>query len=147
MTATVGSRKYSLVDLGTDESASLLLCSLSKDREFAQTVHVLRPGSDKQAFVLGRSHEVDVRINDNSVSRVHARVRSTAKGFVLEDSASKFGTLVLLRGRQELSASGTSVQVGRTIVTLAVKVSFKPGNGKTDPELVLHNGHAYSEAV
>lgn len=47
---------------------------------------------------LGRGHDADVRVTDISVSRLHAHLKKTEKGyFVLEDNHSKFGTLVMVR--------------------------------------------------
>lgn len=47
---------------------------------------------------LGRGHDTDVRITDISVSRLHAYIRKSFKGFYyLEDNNSKFGTLALIQ--------------------------------------------------
>lgn len=47
---------------------------------------------------LGRGHDADVRVTDISVSRLHAMLKKTNKGYyVLEDNHSKFGTLALIR--------------------------------------------------
>lgn len=46
---------------------------------------------------MGRGHESDLRINDISVSRVHALIKFKEGRFFLEDNLSKFGTLVLVK--------------------------------------------------
>jgi hypothetical protein len=47
---------------------------------------------------IGRGHDVDVRITDISVSRLHAVIKRSEKGyFYLQDNKSKFGTLALTR--------------------------------------------------
>lgn len=46
---------------------------------------------------MGRGHESDLRINDISVSRLHAMIKFKDGKFLLEDNLSKFGTLVLVR--------------------------------------------------
>ncbi len=76
---------------------------------------------------------------------MHATVRYTPKGFVLEDYMqnsdpklrSKFGTLLLLRGKQELPACGLTVQVNQTMVIFNIK------EGKKD-ESPFHSGLALS---
>ncbi|MGF1583377.1 MAG: diguanylate cyclase [Gemmataceae bacterium] len=54
------------------------------------TRHVLR---DKPV-VLGRGNESDIRINDYSVSRRHARIQPTAEGYMAVDLQSTNGTFV-----------------------------------------------------
>ena len=48
----------------------------------------------KQDTTIGRSRESDVQINDQFVSRVHARVLSYTSGTIIEDMGSKNGILV-----------------------------------------------------
>ncbi len=69
---------------------------------------------------LGRGHDADVRVTDISVSRFHASLRKTAKGyFVLEDNHSKFGTLALIKNPIPLSVNDTNfIQAGRTLVEI-----------------------------
>lgn len=55
---------------------------------------------------LGRGHDADVRVTDISVSRFHASLRKSSKGyFILEDNHSKFGTLALIKNPLPLSVS------------------------------------------
>ncbi|MFM7852509.1 MAG: FHA domain-containing protein [Flammeovirgaceae bacterium] len=44
---------------------------------------------------IGRGHDSDLRINDNSVSRTHSCIQKDYLGrYFIEDCTSKFGTLV-----------------------------------------------------
>jgi pSer/pThr/pTyr-binding forkhead associated (FHA) protein len=53
---------------------------------------------------LGRGHDADIRVTDISVSRFHALLKKTTKGYIyLEDNHSKFGTLALVRNPIQLS--------------------------------------------
>lgn len=53
---------------------------------------------------MGRGHDADVRVTDISVSRLHALIRKSTKGyFYLEDNSSKFGTLALVKNPIMLS--------------------------------------------
>ena len=60
-----------------------------------------------QEFKLGRGHESGVRVNDISVSRVHAQIKYKDGNFYISDNNSKFGTLVLVKGDQRLDLGHT----------------------------------------
>mmetsp|Transcript_35932 Transcript_35932/g.86512 ORF Transcript_35932/g.86512 Transcript_35932/m.86512 type:complete len:380 (+) Transcript_35932:38-1177(+) len=70
---------------------------------------------------LGRGHSVDVRIPDVSISRCHATIRMDESGHcVLEDSGSKFGTLVAVRSSRGLELTDNLVlQVEHTVLRLS----------------------------
>ena len=71
---------------------------------------------------MGRGHESDLRINDISVSRLHAMIKYKNGRFLLEDNVSKFGTLVLVRKQTPLEPGfNKAVQIGRTVVNFSVK--------------------------
>lgn len=71
---------------------------------------------------MGRGHESDLRINDISVSRLHAIIKYKEGRFLLEDNTSKFGTLVLIKKRTPLIPGfNKAVQIGRTVVNFSVK--------------------------
>lgn len=71
---------------------------------------------------MGRGHDSDLRINDISVSRLHAFVKYKEGKFLLEDNLSKFGTLVLVKKRTPLLPGfNKAVQIGRTVVNFSVK--------------------------
>ena len=101
----------------------LLLESLYRDKAFARVAHVILPDASKLQFKLGRGHESDVKIPDISVSRVHALITMSNKGFSIKDVNSKFGTLLLLPNEpKELElGSDLSLQVGRTVLRLVVR--------------------------
>jgi pSer/pThr/pTyr-binding forkhead associated (FHA) protein len=65
-------------------------------------IHMLTVTQQKTEFKLGRGHESEVRINDISVSRLHALVKYRDDGFYIEDNNSKFGSIVLLRDKLKL---------------------------------------------
>jgi len=52
---------------------------------------------------IGRGHDSDLRVNDISVSRLHATIKLKKTGFYLTDQKSKFGTLVLIKNKLELN--------------------------------------------
>ena len=101
----------------------ILLESLPLDKNTSRMIHMLTVTENKQEFKLGRGHEAEVRINDISVSRVHAILKYKEDGFYLEDNMSKFGTIVLLRERYPLNLEHTlAVQVGRTVISFTARL-------------------------
>ena len=63
-----------------------------------------------------------MRINDISVSRLHAIIKCKKDGFYIEDNTSKFGTIILLKDKLRLKAHHTmAVQVGRTVISFTIK--------------------------
>lgn len=94
-----------------------------KDKNFSRVIHMAQTDASKPLFRLGRGHDSELKISDISVSRVHAQIIMTEKGYKLEDNGSKFGTLILLApGRHEVDPSnGLSLQVSRTTLALAVR--------------------------
>lgn len=66
-------------------------------------------------------------MNDISVSRVHATLKLTPQGLYLEDSSSKFGTLILVREPFPILKNRNNVylQVGRTVLQNNVKANWK----------------------
>jgi hypothetical protein len=76
----------------------------------------------EKALKLGRGHESDVRIADVSISRCHATISFVRGQFILEDNNSKFGTLVAMKKPRQLdAASPTSIQMGRTVLSLSLQ--------------------------
>ena len=81
--------------LENEEAAYLVLESITNAA--GKVIHVINMLKTEEAKI-GRGHDVDVRITDISVSRLHAWIKKTAKGyFYLQDNKSKFGTLSLIR--------------------------------------------------
>jgi pSer/pThr/pTyr-binding forkhead associated (FHA) protein len=63
----------------------------------SKVIHVV-DFTHTEEIKLGRGHDADIRVTDISVSRFHALLKKTNKGyFYLEDNHSKFGTLALVR--------------------------------------------------
>ena len=69
-------------------------------------------------MTIGRGHESDVRINDISVSRSHAKLKcNTSEGtLLLRDLKSKFGTLILIKKPLKIKEKKIHLQIGRTYI-------------------------------
>jgi pSer/pThr/pTyr-binding forkhead associated (FHA) protein len=78
-----------------EEPCYIVLESVSTNT--SKVIHVVNLIQTNE-IKLGRGHDADVRVTDISVSRLHALLKKTTKGyFVLEDNHSKFGTLALVK--------------------------------------------------
>jgi len=125
-------RTYNLVQYEKPKGDYLVLESLSQEKNTSRIIHIIRPTPSKDVFKLGRGHESDLRINDISVSRCHAKIKLENGKFMLEDNQSKFGTLVLVKQRTPLLPGyNKAVQVGRTVINFSVKA--------TNVDRAMHN--------
>ncbi len=123
--------KYDLIDLDrAPEGDFLTLESINREKGVTRAIYTISPRTAKSIFKIGRGHESDLRITDISVSRLHAILRCTKEGFILEDNSSKFGTLILENGPVSLSPEVRQVlQVGRTVF----QVLATPARAATAP--------------
>lgn len=93
---------YHLLNYLRPESGKFLILE-SFTNTLHKTIHVVHfdsqiVSSNKPIeFVVGRENEVDVRITDISVSRVHAKMTLFNDNYYVRDNDSKFGTLILLQ--------------------------------------------------
>ena len=69
----------------------------------------------KKNLIIGRSNNSDIRLNDVSVSRNHAKIRYDEGSFYLDDIGSKFGTLILIQNNiLFLPYKDISIQTGKS---------------------------------
>jgi pSer/pThr/pTyr-binding forkhead associated (FHA) protein len=92
---------------------------------------------DEIPYILGRGHESDVRISDISVSRTHARIYLKDKKYYLEDTGSKFGTLVLAKDAVPIDENKKILQVGRTLIAINETKHQNIISNDKKPEIVL----------
>lgn len=83
-----------------------------------------------QQVSLGCSHACDVRFNDASVSRLHAKISKTDHGFYIEDNESTAGTALngkLLDPTQTLKLNpGDTIGLGGIDLTVMMPNEFYP---------------------
>jgi pSer/pThr/pTyr-binding forkhead associated (FHA) protein len=94
------------------------------DKNTSRMIHLLRVRAEGLSeFNIGRGNEAEVRINDISVSRLHAVIRyKEGRGFFLEDLNSKFGTIALAKDPVNLPPdTPIALQLGRTLLILQAK--------------------------
>lgn len=87
--------------------------------------------STKSTIKIGRGVDTDLRINDISVSRVHAMIKLENGAFYLEDNNSKFGTLILIKEPIILNKNHNNleIQTGRTLLKFNIKKRQSGGFG------------------
>jgi predicted component of type VI protein secretion system len=111
---------YNLFNYEVPEGLNyLVLLSLNsvKENEYPLSIHILM-FIDDSSYILGRGNESDLKISDISVSRSHAKIYLKDKNFHLEDTGSKFGTLVLAKEKIEINENNKIIQVGRSLITV-----------------------------
>lgn len=113
-----------LLDIPKPPGQYMILEVLCSDKNSYKGLHVIHM-SNKNAIKIGRAHDCELRIVDISVSRNHAQINFFGGKFYLEDTRSKFGTLIqvkrpiLLEENKELA-----MQSGRSLITYAVKAPW-----------------------
>eukprot|EP00826_Nyctotherus_ovalis_P041191 TRINITY_DN411_c0_g1_i28.p1 TRINITY_DN411_c0_g1~~TRINITY_DN411_c0_g1_i28.p1 ORF type:complete len:363 (+),score=110.01 TRINITY_DN411_c0_g1_i28:201-1289(+) len=117
-----GERRFEMVDVPrslTDDF--LLLETVNQEKGAARAIHMVIPEKGVE-YKLGRGHEADVKITDISVSRLHATVKATKRGFILLDNNSKFGTLLHLPNKAVFKFEQKPLlQIGRTKFVASVR--------------------------
>ena len=113
-------KTFELIDLQkpSPDTDYIILESLNQMKENCniKSIHVIQLNGDE--LIIGRGHESDVRINDISVSRSHAKLKYDPKEgtLLLRDLKSKFGTLILIKKPLKIKTDKIHLQIGRTYI-------------------------------
>ena len=112
-------KPFELIDIQKPIGCNyVVLESLNQMKENCniKSIHVIQLTSDE--LTIGRGHESDVRINDISVSRSHAKLKYNAEDgtLLLRDLKSKFGTLILIKKPLKIKEKKIHLQIGRTYI-------------------------------
>ena len=114
--------EYPLTDVYKPPAGDYIIFeSLIHEKNALRIVNVVIPDTAKNTFRIGRGNEADLKINDISVSRLHAQLKCTPDGYFIEDNNSKFGTLALVPNLEINPQLSRAVQIGRTVISLSVK--------------------------
>ena len=122
----VDSKRYNLIDVEQPTEGNFIqLETITENKSYSRAIYIVQLNEEKSQIKMGRGHDSDLKIEDISVSRVHALIKLTSEGYMLQDNNSKFGTLYLLPpGSHEISpTNGLFIQYGRTTLGLTVKES------------------------
>ena len=135
-TFMLNGKRWNLVDLKRPKDTNtpyIILESLNSEKNSSRTIHTVTITDDRKSFSFGRGHDSDLRINDISVSRKHAKIDYKDGKFWFVDLKSKFGTLTLLSHDVELvEQNSQTFQIGRTVVTLKAKAT-QPWKNRDGP--------------
>lgn len=121
---SVGERRHCLIDVQKPAKENFIqLETITRSKLYSRSIHIIRTTSSRPQVKIGRGRSADLIIDDISVSRVHALVKMTEEGFVLEDNGSKFGSLLLLPpGLHPVPADrGLFLQFSRSTLLFTVK--------------------------
>ena len=116
---------YELIDIERPKCNYIILESLNQIKEKNENnkfIHVIKLINEED-ITIGRNNMADIKINDISVSRIHAKIKFnfSQKSLEIKDLKSKFGTLVLIKDKVELKFSeGFFAQTGRTLLGIKV---------------------------
>jgi len=113
-------KEIHLVDLARPLTPYLILETMPEKKDIRKVFYVASINQDnsENVLMLGRKSDCHVKINDISVSRIHAMIKLQNGKFYLENGFSKFGTLLLLRNEVKLAKEyNLSIQVGRTVLS------------------------------
>ena len=112
-------RRYDIIAVTYPSKPYVVLEDTREDQP--NGVHILSLNHG-EALTVGRANDVELKLNDITVSRTHALVRNIDNQFYLVDSGSKFGTLLQTTDWISLtSAAEVVVQVSRTLLTFRLK--------------------------
>jgi len=112
-------KPFELIDLQRPIDCDyIVLESLNQMKENCniKSFHVIQLNGDE--LTIGRGHESDIRINDISVSRSHAKLKYNIEDgtLLLRDLKSKFGTLILIKKPLLIKQKKIHLQIGRTYI-------------------------------
>ena len=99
----------------------------NKNKENQSRIFFILNFDEKNNIILGRSHEVDVIINEISISRYHCEISIDREKnvFYIRDLDSKFGTGVLIQGKKILlnDKKLLFISIGKHILEIKKKKS------------------------
>ena len=78
--------------------------------------------SNNNKIIIGRSHDCQIRIKDNTISRFHSEIELKNNQIILSDCDSKFGTLVLIQSNSiQINNEVLNLQIGKNLLNFSLK--------------------------
>ena len=115
---------------GLNEENYVVLDSMSPDKEILPYRYIVKFGKNN-ILKIGRGLDMNLILNDLSISRNHCQMELTDKGDIfMKDNNSKFGTLILVQNKslEILKGQTLTVQAGRTYFNIYYKSNFSVFN-------------------
>ena len=85
---------YNIIDLERPNNEYLILDGLIKESPEQKSIFLINFKEPYKTIKIGRASDADVRLGDISVSRAHAQINLYKGYLLLNDTKSKFGTLI-----------------------------------------------------
>ena len=104
----------------------IVLDSMSPDKEIIPYRYIIKFSKNK-LLKIGRGLDMNLILNDLSISRNHCQLEISDNGdILLKDNNSKFGTLVLVQSKaiEILKGQILTIQTGRTYFNISYKSNF-----------------------
>lgn len=90
----IGNREVHFLEFRRPDEPYLILEKIEENpRE--RTIYVITPKNNM--VKIGRAPQSEIRIQDQTISRMHSQIEFRDGQFYIWDMGSKFGTLVMLR--------------------------------------------------
>ena len=113
-----------LLEIPKPPGQYIILEVLCTDKNSQKGLHLVHMGT-KNSIKSGRAQDCELRITDISVSRNHAKINYVGGNFYLEDTGSKFGTLIQIKRPILIQENKELVlQSGRSEVTYSLKMPW-----------------------
>ena len=110
----------------SSEDNYVVLDSMSPDKEILPYRYIVKFASNN-ILKIGRGLDMNLILNDLSISRNHCQMELTDKGDIfLKDNGSKIGTLILVQANliEILKGQTLTIQAGRTYFNISYKSNF-----------------------
>ena len=115
---------YEIFDFYNDFNNYIIIEILTLDKSKNKYMYIINLDSNNKIYI-GRGHESNVVLNDISISRVHCflTINNHTKKIYLNDSNSKFGTLVLVQSKNIILSVDLKLhlQIGRSYLSFLMK--------------------------
>ena len=114
---------YNAVDNTNDNNYEnqnyFTLETLTNEKHLQKYIFNVNLLNDNSFVFIGRANECDVKLNDNTISRLHSCITVFNGKLYIKDLNSKFGTSVILQNRNFnlFDDKGVTIQFGRTLLT------------------------------
>lgn len=115
---------YTIIDLNRPDSNYIIIEGLVKETPDVKSIFVINLNSGRP-IKIGRSSEADLRLSDISVSRSHATISLYDGNCILNDTRSKFGTLLNAGTKlMVIPAKPLSIQRGNILVKFSLSMKL-----------------------
>ena len=120
----VKNKVYTIIDLNRPDGNYIIIEGLVKETPDVKSIFVINLNSGRP-IKIGRSSEADLRLSDISVSRSHATLSLYDGNCILNDTHSKFGTLVNAGTRLiVIPTTPLSIQKGNIFVKFSLRMKL-----------------------